>query len=526
VSYSGHVRPLIHAAVADQAARHPDATALIWQDRGISYGTLDAAASSYAADLSDRGVGPGRIVPIVMDRSPEMVALQLGVLKTGAAYANLDANWPLQRQTAIIDLIAPVVIIAMRDNWDGRFGCYQPSDDGIAEAARRCRHFDPEPVPPSAPATVFFTSGTTGVPKGVVSPHQAVTRLFGPEGLRGFGPGHAMPQAAALPWDMYAFEIWGQLTTGGTVVLISADYLLPSTLRHIVRTHGVDTLHLTTSLFNLFVDEDLDCFSGLDHTLTGGETLSPEHVRSFLTRHPGIVLWNCYGSAESAMFTTIRRLTIADCDVPGGVPIGIPVPGTGVVVLNAQDQRCEPGEEGEICIAGQGLATSYLGQPELTAEKFPAIELDGSPVRVYRTGDIGLRDQDNILHFRGRRDRQVKISGHRIELAEIELAARSLPGVRNCIAFLVNPQEGLTSQLALVYLVPRSDAEPSGSQDSDPLKVHAHLRSLLPHYMMPQVVRGLSKYPLAANGKVDGAALRDLVRHSRPAARYRPAARR
>jgi D-alanine--poly(phosphoribitol) ligase subunit 1 len=525
VNNSGRIRPLIHAAFASHAKRHPDAVALICADDQVSYGALDAAASSYAADLSERGVGPGHIVPLVMERSPEMVAVQLGVLKTGAAYANLDPDWPLERQRTILDLIAPVLVITARDDWDGRFESYRPPGDGIAGTAGRGRPFDPAPVPPSAPATVFFTSGTTGVPKGVVSPHQAVTRLFGPDGLAGFGAGHAIPHVAALPWDMYAFETWGQLTVGGTVVQISADYLLPRTLREIVATRDVDTLWITTSLFNLFVDEDLDCFSGLAQVLTGGETLSPEHVRSFLIRHPRIPLWNGYGPAESCMLTTTRRLTIEDCDVPTGMPVGIPVPGTNVIVLSAHVQRCGPGEEGEICIAGQGLATSYLGQPELTKEKFPVIELDGSPVRVYRTGDIGTWDENGVLHFLGRRDRQVKISGHRVELAEIESAADSLPATRNCIAFSMNAPDGRPSHLALVYLLPRSGTCPAGPEDTDPLNVRAQLRELLPGYMVPKIVRGLAQYPVTRNGKVDRAALHDIARRSRPAARSRSAGR-
>jgi D-alanine--poly(phosphoribitol) ligase subunit 1 len=516
-------QPLIHAAVAWQAARDPHATALAWYDTEISYGTLETAANHYAADLFDRGVGPGHIVPFLMDRSPEMVALQLGVLKTGAAYANLDPNWPLERRRAILDLVAPVVVITSDDQGNGRFTSYRPSADGVAGAVGRARLFDTAAVSPDAPATVFFTSGTTGVPKCVVSPHQAVTRLFGPRGLRGFGPGHATPQVAALPWDMYSFELWGQLTTGGSVVLIPENYLLPRTLRQIVTTRGVDTLWLTTSVFNLFVDEDPHCFSGLANVYFGGEKASPDHVRSFLLHHPGVRLWNAYGPAESCMITTLRQTALEDCDVPGGMPVGTTVPGTSVEVLDPRDQRCEPGHEGEICIAGTGLATGYLGQPELTLEKFPCIELDGLPVRVYRTGDMGVWDHGGVLHYRGRRDRQIKISGLRIELAEIESAAASLPGARNCVAFAVNGPDGRPERLALVYLVPKSNADPSDTPDGDPLKVRDQLRELLPGYMVPQIVRGLAQYPVTANGKIDRAALHEIVRHSRPAARHRSA---
>jgi D-alanine--poly(phosphoribitol) ligase subunit 1 len=516
-------QPLIHAAVAGHAASHGDATALVGQEREISYRLLDAAANDHAAALSDHGIGPGHIVPFLMDRSPEMVALQLGVLKTGAAYANLDPSWPLERQRSILDLVAPTVIITSYGQWTDQFGTYQPPDDGIAGAARRGRPFEPPALPPDTPATVFFTSGTTGVPKGVVSPHQAVTRLFGAGRLAGFGPGHATPQVAALPWDMYAFELWGQLTAGGTVVLISANYLMPGTLQQIVRTRGVDTLWMTASLFNLFVDEDLDCFSGLAHVLAGGEKMSPAHVRSFLLRHPGIALWNGYGPAESCMLTTTRRLTLADCDQPAGVPVGLPVPGTSVALLDSRDERCAPGVAGEICIAGQGLATGYLGQPKLTMEKFPTLELGDGPVRIYRTGDIGVLDHGGVLHFRGRSDRQVKVNGLRIELAEIEAAAGSLPGVRNCIAFAVNAADGTPERLALVYLVPRPDGGAPASADGDPLRVHPQLGQLLPAYMVPQIVRGLDRYPVTANGKVDRAALHEFVRQPRPAPRYQQA---
>ncbi len=499
---------VVHRAVARHAARQPEATALIADGRHISYKTLDDAASTYAAELSRRGVGAGHVVPVILPRSAQLVALQLGILKCGAAYAGLDPRWPADRHANILEQLAPVVVVG------GRVGGYEPPAEDVSVAAARGGRFAAARSNPSTAATVFFTSGTTGGPKGVVAPHQAVTRLFQPGGLDGFGPGHVTPQAAPLPWDMYAFELWGQLTAGGAVVLVAEDHLLPGTLAELVRNDAVDTLWLTTSLFNLFVDEDLECFAGLGQVLTGGEKLSPGHVRRFLERHPDIPLRNGYGPAENCMLTTTHLLRPEDCDVPGGIPVGTPVRGTTVLVLDAADQVCGPGEPGEICIAGTGLARGYLGAAELTAEKFPTVDVDGSPVRIYRTGDIGVVDRTGLLHYRGRQDRQVKISGHRVELGELETVARGLAGVRECVAVPVTTPEGQVRRLALFYLAHGEDGDAPGD-GGDPLAVRAQLLRLLPGYLVPALVRRLARFPVTANGKLDAAALQEQAR--RPA---------
>jgi amino acid adenylation domain-containing protein len=498
--------PLIHQAVAHHAATRPQATALIANGQRISYRTLAAAGVSYAAELAARGVGPGQVVPLLMPRSPQLVAIQLGVLNCGSAYAGLDPRWPAERQSAILAQISPTLVVAAQGEHSGRFAFYQPPSEDISAAAARAGDFQSAVPAALAPATVFFTSGTTGGPKGVVAPHQAVTRLFQPGGLDGFGPGHATPQVAPLPWDMYAFELWGQLTSGGTSVLVEDDHLLPSTLRDLVRAAGVDTLWLTTSLFNLFVDEDPDCFQDLGQVLTGGEKLSPTHVRRFLNHHPGIPLWNGYGPAESCMLTTTHRLRLADCEVAGGIPVGRAVPGTTVWVFDSADQQCPPGQLGEICVLGEGLATGYLNNPELTATKFSTVQVEGAPVRVYRTGDVGFLDSAGVLHFRGRQDRQVKISGYRVEMGEIEDAARSLADVLECVALPLKAPDGQVIKLALFYL-----SESSSAGGGDPLAVRDQLLRLLPAYLVPGVVCGLTRFPVTANGKLDRSALQQLA---------------
>jgi acyl-coenzyme A synthetase/AMP-(fatty) acid ligase len=182
-------------------------------------------------------------------------------------------------------------------------------------------------------------------------------------------------------------------------------------------------------------------------------------------------------------------------------------------VLDASDKPCPPGELGEICAAGQGLACGYLGHPELTMAKFPTVEIGGAPLRIYRTGDIGMLDDAGILHFRGRRDRQVKISGFRIELAEIEVVVRRLAGIRDCVVIPVTAPDGQVTRLALFYLTEPGSVN-DAEDDSDPLSVRHQLTRLLPGYLVPASVRWLVRFPLTPNGKLDGAALVQLARRT------------
>lgn len=513
--------PLIHAAVSGHASARPDAPALIHDGVAFSYAVLEAAANAYAAEFAGRGVAPGTIVPLLLPGGAQSVAVQLAVLKCGAAYANLDAGWPAARQAAVIRQITPKVVLARpgaAPECEAEVVSLGPED--LRDAAARTRHFTPPALDASAPATVFFTSGTTGRPKGVLVPHRAVTRLFGPGGLAGFGPGHVTPQAAAIAWDMYAFEVWGQLRSGGAVLFVPDGHLLPGRLRELIRTAGVDTVWLTTSLFNLFVDEDVDCFAGLGQLLIGGEKLSPAHVRTFLRSHPGIPLHNGYGPVENCMLTTTRLIQPEDCEIGGGIPVGSPVPGTTVILLDEDDRPRGPGESGEVCIAGSGLAVCYVGQPEMTAEKFPTVRIGDEHVRVYRTGDIGVVDGEGVLHFRGRRDRQVKISGHRIEPAEIEAAASRIDGLRQCVVLPVTAPDGSVSALALCYVAAPAGRDSARARDVlSESEVRDALARTLPAYLVPAIVRRFERFPVTANGKVDQAELTRVAAAPRVRAR-------
>ncbi|WP_235024027.1 amino acid adenylation domain-containing protein [Streptomyces sp. WAC05374] len=510
---------LIHEAVARHAALTPDAVALVDGARRVGYAELDAAADAWAAELSALGAGPGGFVPVVLPRSATLVAALLGVLKTGAAYAALDPGWPVERLRAVTGMLAPRVAVAPdaaggREPWHGPLCAPSPGGLGprsAAPAPGRPRPV-PAPRPPvdgSCPATVFFTSGTTGRPKAVVSGHRATLSLFDgrfapftADGVRG----PVMPQAAPVSWDGFTLETWGPLINGGTSVLLDSGYLLPGTLRALVEREGVDTVWLTASLFHLFVDEDPGCFAGLRHVLTGGERLSVPRVRAFLDRHPDVGLTNGYGPVETCVFATARRVGRADCDVPSGIPVGEPVPGRRVHILAPGRRPAAPGATGEICVSGDGIALGYLGDAELTARVFPTVTVDGVPTRLYRTGDLGFQDGDGVVHFTGRADRQVKVRGHRVEPEEVEVVVRALPGVADCAVVPVPGANGGYERLALFFTQGPAD------EPMPPSAVRRELAARLPRHLVPDLVRRRADLPLTAHGKLDRPALLRTLR--------------
>jgi mycobactin peptide synthetase MbtE len=493
----------LHETFARTARVHPEAMALAGAEGRVGYGALDRLADAWAARLAAAGAGPGRIVPVLLPRGAALVTALLAVLKTGAAYALLDPAWPERRLREIIaQLDAPLLVGAPGHTGLAAPPLWSPPAGPVAAP----EDFRPARVRGEDPCCVFFTSGTTGRPKGVLSPHRATARLFPPDGRGGFvdiRPGTVVPVAAPMPWDAFSLELWGALLNGATALLVDEPYLSQQALRRTVGEHGADTVWLTAGLFNMVVDEDLDAFTGLRQLMIGGERLSPAHVGRFLRRHPAVTLLNGYGPVESTVFATTHRITEADCDGADGIPLGTPVPGTQVHVLDGE-RPCGAGETGEICLAGDGLALGYLGDRALTDAAFATVRLRGRPTRVYRTGDLGSRDADGLLRYGGRADRQIKIRGHRVEPAEVEAQIEELlPGVHTCRVLARRDTHGAVRDL-VAFCVPRSAGDPlAGAREA--------LATALVPYHRPSEVVSVPAFPLTPVGKLDERTLLSLL---------------
>ncbi|MDP3372319.1 MAG: AMP-binding protein [Candidatus Paracaedibacteraceae bacterium] len=486
----------LHFAFESHAHRTPKATALIWKEKKLSYYELNNSASFLANQIISSGVDIGSFVPILLPRSPSLVISLLAVLKAGAAYTLIDPCWPKSRIQKVINALKPKFIITKNKS---------SSFNGINILPPIIPHntiektFPSIDVNPSSPSTVFFTSGTTGEPKGVISTHKGTMRLFKENNFVDFNSSTIIPLAAALPWDALSLELWGALVNGGSAWLIDEPYLSSAELRKGISKYGVNTAWITSSLFNISVEDDINSFTGLKQLMIGGERLSPTHVKLFLTRHPQIKLINGYGPVESTIFTTTHHISLSDCEISSGIPIGTPVPQTQVYILNEKMEICADDEVGQIYINGTGLAIGYLNDPRLTHNKFKEIAIEGVTKRVYSTGDLGFW-KNNLLHFHGRNDRQVKVHGHRIELSDVEhQIEQHLHNIKSCrVVSKNNPTT--TSQELIAFCIPLK----LGDKLHD---AHQQLKSKLVAYQCPSKVIPVDSFPLTPQGKLDEQAL-------------------
>ncbi|MDO0911789.1 amino acid adenylation domain-containing protein [Streptomyces sp. DT2A-34] len=485
----GPVRPVagplsIPGRFAEQAARTPDAPAVEADGEVLTYGGLDAASDRLAGRLWEAGVRPGDTVALPLARSVSLVVAQLAVLKVGACCLPLDPAAPAGRAAALMGQAGARVAITT---------AHVQLPEGIRSLGPEGADTGAPPtvaVRPESAAYVMYTSGSTGEPKGILTPHRAVVELAADTLFAG-GAHERVLLHSPHTFDAATYETWVPLLNGGTVVLAPPGPAAPDLLKRLLPETRVTALWLTAELLRAVAEIAPEALGTVREVWAGGDVLAPEAVRRVREHCPGTRVVNGYGPTETTVFATAHRVTR---DVGASVPVGRPLDNTRAYVLDHLLRPVPAGTAGELYVAGSGLARGYLNRPGQTAERFVADPYGPPGARMYRTGDLVRQLPGGELRFIGRSDDQVKVRGFRIEPGEVEAALAACPGVeRAVVAARPGPDGG---KRLVAYVV-----------GGDLGLVREHAARTLPAHLMPSAWAALDAVPLTAHGKVDRAAL-------------------
>ena len=511
MDWSGSTRPnpresTIHEAFARVAERNPHRKALSWDDGWMSYRELNERSMALARHLHGLGVRADEPVALVMERSPQLVAGMLGILRAGGAYVPIDAQYPRDR------------VAWMLTDCGARVAVAQERLAGILPEQVRALRIDdawdaPAPQPgeeerwmdagPEGAAYVIYTSGSTGRPKGVVVPHRAVLRLVRDADYARFEAEETWLQMAPVSFDASTLELWAPLLNGGCLAIFPPERPTTEALGAFIARHRVTSAWLTAGLFHQVAGAGGTALAGLTQLLAGGDVLSVGHVRELVQAHPGLRLINGYGPTENTTFSCCHRVTADDAE-RASIPIGRPVANSTAYVLDRWLQPVPVDVPGELYVGGHGVARGYLNRPALTAERFVPDPFAGIPgSRLYRTGDRARWRSDGTLEFLGRIDQQAKIRGYRVEPGEIESLLRDQPSVSHAVVLV---REDVPGDRRLVAYVERAPGA-VGDATRVEAEICQALRKQLPEYLLPSAIVALNALPLTPNGKVDRAAL-------------------
>ncbi|MEM9171194.1 MAG: amino acid adenylation domain-containing protein [Pseudomonadota bacterium] len=493
----------VHEYFFDAVVKCPEKTAIRWRSADgwadMSYADLGLRVRQLSGWCVSLGVGAGDSVGLICIRQPDTIAAIIAIMSLGARYVPIDPAYPEERIEAMVALAKVRQVVGGASELTAATlpGSVVPhAFPNAGETAFEPPNID---VPANTDAYVMFTSGSTGEPKGVAVPHDAIIRLVIDADYLAYDESMRWLVFSPFSFDASTLELWGALLHGGTCVLYPADRPINgSGLREVIGAQSVSHAWLTASLFNALVDRHVDALAPLKAVLTGGEVASMSHIRKALDALPQTDLINCYGPTENTTFTTCYRVPRVLQASLTTLPIGTPINGTGVMIVNRDLQPVAPGEAGELLALGRGLASGYVGNAALTDEKFVQVKQgDGTSVRAYRTGDRVCERDDGQLAFLGRFDDQVKIEGHRIEPGDIEAVVKQLGGVRDA---RVIARHNSREQLRLIAYI-------AGDETKVPAEIKRELEARLPRYLVPHYIVLVERFPTNANGKADIAQL-------------------
>ncbi|WP_440671053.1 non-ribosomal peptide synthetase DhbF [Bacillus subtilis] len=501
-----------------QAALRPDAIAVVYENQELSYAELNERANRLARMMISEGVGPEQFVALALPRSLEMAVGLLAVLKAGAAYLPLDPDYPADRIAFMLKDAQPAFIMT-----NTKAANHIPpvenvpkivlDDPELAEKLNTYPAGNPknkdrtQPLSPLNTAYVIYTSGSTGVPKGVMIPHQNVTRLFAAtEHWFRFSSGDIWTMFHSYAFDFSVWEIWGPLLHGGRLVIVPHHVSRsPEAFMRLLVKEGVTVLNQTPSAFYQFMQAereqpDLGQALSLRYVIFGGEALELSRLEDWYNRHPENrpQLINMYGITETTVHVSYIELERSMAALRANSLIGCGIPDLGVYVLDERLQPVPPGVAGELYVSGAGLERGYLGRPGLTSERFIADPFGPPGTRMYRTGDVARLRADGSLDYVGRADHQVKIRGFRIELGEIEAALVQHPQLEDAAVIVREDQPG-DKRLA-AYVIPSEET-------FDTAELRRYAAERLPDYMVPAAFVTMKELPLTPNGKLDRKAL-------------------
>ncbi|NBE79642.1 non-ribosomal peptide synthetase [Micromonospora rubida] len=495
----------IHDRIARHAATHPDAPAVSCAGTRLTYGELDARARRVARALAARGVAPGDRVGVCLDRSVDLVAVLLGVLRAGAAYVPVDPAYPVDRIRYTVEDSGVTLLV-------GAGGVDAADLTAAGPPADRPSPVEPHVGGPDDPAYVIYTSGSTGRPKGVRVPHRNVLALVDATAADfGLGPHDTWTMFHSSAFDFSVWEIWGCLLTGGHLVVVPHLVVRsPAEFHALLAAERVTVLNQTPSAFAQLLDVDRRAADPLAVRLVvfGGEPLDARMLTGWYDRHPepDCRVVNMFGITETTVHVTAQTLD-RGLALAGSRSVGRALPGWRVYVLDPAGRLLPPGAAGEIHVGGAGVADGYLHRPELTAERFRPDPFSGG--RMYRSGDRGRLLPDGRLEHLGRLDNQVKVRGYRIELDEIRQVLLDDPAALAVAVVVETGAEAADTRLHAYVVL----ADAAGSV----AELRRRAARLLPDYMVPATITALPALPLTANGKLDAARLPAPVPAAEPA---------